>query len=76
MVNDCIIKYEEDIKVLFHIFYERLKGTYFIRPANSTKDKIPLYYRINQKMIIEKRMFIMIGDIFLKIETQKYFMLI
>ncbi len=61
---------------MFHIFYERLKGTYYIRPANSTKDKIPLYYRITHRIIIEKKIFIMIGDVFMKIETNKYHLLI
>ncbi len=56
-------------KIIFHVYYDRLKQTYFFRSINTQNDKNSIYYKILDKFKILKKSFIMIGEVFMKMEV-------
>jgi hypothetical protein len=56
-------------KTLFHIFYDRRKQSYFFRNINSISDKNMIYAKITNNFTIDKKAYILIGDLFIRIDV-------
>ncbi len=71
-MNDYVLNICEFNKpILFHIFYDRVKQSYYLRNANTVDDKNPIFCKITNTFKIKKRSFFQIGEFFIKIESDE-----